>query len=415
MLTARCLQLFAPHSLHVSIDLPTSKSVENRALIISALSQGGSIVEESGRCDDVEVLYRALTHLHREMLDVGAAGTAMRFLTAFLAITPGKRLLTGSERMKQRPIGLLVDALRVLGAQIEYVEQDGFPPLRIEGRSLKGGRVMLPGNVSSQFASALLLIAPRLNNGIHLTLTGEILSRPYIDLTLALMNRAGADAQWISENEISVSKGNYRGDAVKMEKDWSAASYWYQLVALASGKNQVELKALSLDSLQGDKRVVEYFSRLGVETVAYSQGLVLRKKKCEVEYMCEDLSSHPDLAQTLAVTCVVLNIPFRFTGLQNLQIKETNRLVALQTELRKIGAVVEIVGEETLQWNGTHCPPDSRPLISTYDDHRMAMAFAPASFSFPGLCIESPSVVSKSYPLYWADLERAGFQLLELV
>lgn len=401
--------LSAPSQVKGTIQLPASKSISNRALIINALAKATSQIENLSDCDDTRVMVRALTESH-EVIDIGAAGTAMRFLTAYLSVTSGTATITGTQRMQQRPIQLLVDALRELGAQIEYAGQEGFPPLHIIGRELNGGELTLKGSVSSQYISALLMISPVLTNGLLLHLTGNIISRPYINLTLQLMKEFGASASWVSESSIRVMSQPYCSVPFKVESDWSAASYWYQMVAL-SEQAEVELTGLFRNSYQGDSRGAEVFSRLGVATEYIPQGVKLIKSGELPKRLDEDFVDIPDLAQTFVVTCALLHIPFRFTGLQSLKIKETDRIAALRTELKKLGYVIQEENGSVLLWNGERCEPEAIPVINTYEDHRMAMAFAPAALRLPQLVIDEPQVVSKSYPGYWEDLKSVGFKL----
>lgn len=401
--------LSAPSQVKGTIQLPASKSISNRALIINALAKATSQIENLSDCDDTRVMVRALTESH-EVIDIGAAGTAMRFLTAYLSVTSGTATITGTQRMQQRPIQLLVDALRELGAQIEYAVQEGFPPLHIIGRELNGGELTLKGSVSSQYISALLMISPVLTNGLLLHLTGNIISRPYINLTLQLMKEFGASASWVSESSIRVMSQPYCSVPFKVESDWSAASYWYQMVAL-SEQAEVELTGLFSNSYQGDSRGAEVFSRLGVATEYIPQGVKLIKSGELPKRLDEDFVDIPDLAQTFVVTCALLHIPFRFTGLQSLKIKETDRIAALRTELKKLGYVIQEENDSVLLWNGERCEPEAIPVINTYEDHRMAMAFAPAALRLPQLVIDEPQVVSKSYPGYWEDLKSVGFKL----
>ena len=400
--------LNAPASLYATVQLPASKSISNRALILHALSGGSTRPENLSDCDDTQVMIRALDHMP-DVIDIHAAGTAMRFLTAYLCVTPGTHVITGTERMQQRPIRILVDALRTLGARIDYTGNEGFPPLRINGTQLTGSEIELAGNVSSQYISALLMIGAVLPVGLKLRLTGDIISRPYINLTLQLMHDFGAQAGWTSENSISVAPGGYHDTPFRVESDWSAASYWYQMTALATGSPEVELLGLFANSAQGDSRGAELFARLGVQTEYTPQGVKLRKQGHPVVRLEEDLVDIPDLAQTFVVTCCLLDVPFRFTGLQSLKIKETDRICALITELRKLGYVVHAEQDSILWWDGERCPADEQPGIDTYEDHRMAMAFAPACLVCPSIRINEPQVVSKSYPRYWDDLQAAGF------
>ncbi len=400
--------LNAPASLYATVQLPASKSISNRALILHALSGGSTRPENLSDCDDTQVMIRALDHMP-DVIDIHAAGTAMRFLTAYLCVTPGTHVITGTERMQQRPIRILVDALRTLGARINYTGNEGFPPLRINGTQLTGSEIELAGNVSSQYISALLMIGAVLPVGLKLRLTGDIISRPYINLTLQLMHDFGAQAGWTSESSIDVTPGGYRDTPFRVESDWSAASYWYQMTALATGSPEVELLGLFANSAQGDSRGAELFARLGVQTEYTPQGVKLRKQGHPVVRLDEDLVDIPDLAQTFVVTCCLLDVPFRFTGLQSLKIKETDRICALITELRKLGYVIHAEQDSILWWDGERCPADEQPGIDTYEDHRMAMAFAPACLVCPSIRINEPQVVSKSYPRYWDDLQAAGF------
>ena len=400
--------LNAPASLHATVQLPASKSISNRALILHALSGGSTRPETLSDCDDTQVMIHALDYMP-DVIDIHAAGTAMRFLTAYLCVPPGTHTITGTERMQQRPIRILVDALRTLGARIDYTGKEGFPPLHINGTQLTGSEIELAGNVSSQYISALLMIGAVLPVGLKLRLTGNIISRPYINLTLQLMHDFGAQAGWTSESSIDVTPGGYRDTPFRVESDWSAASYWYQMTALATGSPEVELLGLFANSAQGDSRGAELFARLGVQTEYTPQGVKLRKQGHPVVRLDEDLVDIPDLAQTFVVTSCLLDVPFRFTGLQSLKIKETDRICALITELRKLGYVIHAEQDRILWWDGELCPADEQPSIDTYEDHRMAMAFAPACLVCPSIRINEPQVVSKSYPRYWDDLQAAGF------
>ena len=399
----------ATHDVCTRIQLPSSKSICNRVLIIHALAHGKQPVKNISTCDDTHVIVRALEDMPAA-IDIMAAGTAMRFLTAYLSVGKGTHVLTGTQRMKQRPISILVDALRSLGADVEYVENEGFPPLRITGRELDGNAVSLPGNVSSQYISALLMIGPVLKNGLRLTLTGDVVSRPYIDLTLKLMKDFGAEAAWNGENRLEVKSVPYRSHAYYVESDWSAASYWYEICAL-SDRAEITLPGLFADSMQGDCEVACLFAQLGVETEYADQEVTLRKKGNLPERMDYDFVNQPDLAQTFVVTCALLGIPFRFTGLQSLKIKETDRIAALITEMKKLGYVITESEQSVLSWNGERCSAEERPAIDTYEDHRMAMAFAPACLKVKELRINHPQVVTKSYPNYWEHLAAAGFQI----
>lgn len=401
-----------PGKVRASIALPSSKSICNRALVINALAGRNTRIENLSDCDDTRVMVRALQGMP-DTIDIGAAGTAMRFLTAYLSVNEGTHILTGTRRMQERPIGILTEALRTLGADIEYVGKEGYPPLRITGRTLTGGKVSLPGNVSSQYISALLLIGPVLKNGLELTLTGDIVSHPYIDLTLQLIQFFGAKAGWTDENRLTVEPHPYEApSSYDVESDWSAASYWYEICALMP-EAEIELPRLYRESPQGDSETARLFASLGVETRYEAGRAILRKCGTSVSRMEYDFIDQPDLAQTFTVTCALSGIPFRFDGLQSLKIKETDRMAALITEMRKLGYVLTETDGRILSWDGTRCTPDPCPCIDTYEDHRMAMAFAPACIRINGLRINNPHVVSKSYPCYWEDLRQAGFGIRE--
>ena len=406
------IKVTAPAKIHTTIQLPSSKSISNRALIINALGNGTHHPENLSDCDDTRVMIRALND-DKETIDIMAAGTAMRFLTAYLSVTPGARIITGTERMQQRPIQVLVNALRELGADIEYVANDGFPPLRITGRELRKDTISLPGNVSSQYISALLMIAPVLTNGLTIRLTGDIISRPYINLTLQLMNDFGVRAEWTDDHRLKVEPQAYHSTPFYVESDWSAASYWYQIVAL-SKEAEVTLPGLFKDSYQGDSQVAGIFRSLGVETIYKDKTVILKKNGKSVERLDYDFINRPDLAQTFVVTCALLNIPFRFSGLQSLKIKETDRMAALITEMRKLGYILHETDGSVLSWEGERCTTEEHPAIDTYEDHRMAMAFAPTCLALPEILINNPQVVSKSYPRYWEDLRQAGFIIKEV-
>ena len=406
----------APIAPKAVIILPSSKSISNRVLILNALCENPKPINNLSECDDTAVVVKAL-HENKRTIDIGAAGTAMRFLTAYLAGRPGDRLLTGMERMQNRPVKILVDALRSVGAHIEYLEKEGYPPLHIKGQTLKGGEIELDGSISSQYISALLMMAPVMTNGLRLHLTGSIISMPYINLTIQLMEQFGVIV-FKEGHSLTVLPQQYELDNdFTVESDWSAASYWYEIIALSKDRtSSVTLTGLWPDSLQGDSSIVGLFDRLGVKTSFYPLGVTLTKKQRTLNSpLFFDFTSMPDMAQTIAVTCVILHIPFRFTGLQSLKIKETDRLVALQTELQKLGYLLEIQNDDTLEWRGERCEATISPVIATYKDHRMAMAFAPVSLRLEhGIRIANPQVVTKSYPSFWNDLEKANFTKTEI-
>ena len=412
------IKVIAPKELRGRVVLPSSKSISNRALTISALAGCDGTVENVSDCDDTRVMQAWLKN-RPDTIDIGAAGTAMRFSTALLAVSEGTHVITGSERMKNRPIGVLVDALRQLGAQISYVEKEGFPPLRIEGNSqLRGGKVSLSGSVSSQYISALLMIGPMLKNGLILNLIDDIVSRPYIDMTLAVMRSYGAKAGWKDGRTIMVEPTRYQTSSYMVESDWSAASYWYEMVALSADADaEILLPGLFAESLQGDSRGAEVFERLGVSTEHRGEEVVLRKNGMRVERLDVDFVEMPDLAQTFVVTCCLLRVPFHFTGLQSLKIKETDRIEALKRELAKLGFQIEDRNNSELLWDGIRKKSPVSPdeiAIDTYEDHRMAMAFAPVAMILGNIIINNPDVVSKSYPRFWDDLREAGFGIIEL-
>jgi 3-phosphoshikimate 1-carboxyvinyltransferase len=393
-----------------SLSLPTSKSISNRLLIMSALSGGKLVARDLSDSDDTAVMLRILgTSAHEH--NAGHAGTAMRFLTAWFSFIPGEVILTGSERMKNRPIGVLVDLLRQLGAGISYMEKEGYPPLKIIGGSLKGGSYSISGEISSQYISAILMIAPCLKGGLELKLTGKIVSESYIELTLHLMNRAGIKYSR-KKNSITVEEGHYRAGIYYTEPDWSAASYWYEMAAIAEDSG-IFIKGLQTDSLQGDAAVAGIFESLGVKTVFEKEGaFIVRTDRSRGPFEF-DFSLNPDIVQSVVPVCVLREIPFRFTGTQTLRIKETDRIKALYDELRKFG--VELKYPETGEWISWDARskfiPKKDVLINTYDDHRMAMAFAPLCLRTGSILINDPGVVSKSYPGYWDDLKKCGFEI----
>ena len=409
----------APTKLNTSITLPASKSISNRALIIYALSGGNTLPQNLSDCDDTNVIIEAIRYMP-DVIDIKAAGTAMRFMTAYLSVMRGTHVITGTDRMKHRPIGVLVDALRMLGADIEYVGEEGFPPLRISGRPLTGGMLEIAGNVSSQYISALLMIGPVLKDGLELRLTGDIISRPYIDLTLWVMREFGADAEWTSGDVISVKPRPYQRRDYFIENDWSSASYWYEIVALAKDRDAtVRLTGLMDGSKQGDSVVKYIFSLLGVKTVFESkttgrlQTVTLKKSNRCVPRLEYDFVNSPDLAQTIVATCCALGVPFHFRGLSTLKIKETDRIEALKKEMLKIGCVLKDANNSELMWDGIRQPSAAEtPAIETYEDHRMALSLAPVSLRQP-IVINNPNVVSKSYPHFWRDLQIAGFTIEE--
>lgn len=404
---------------HSSIKITGSKSETNRLLLLQALYPN-LVLENTSNSDDSEVMVKALsTDCHTELVDVHHAGTAMRFLTAYFSIQENREVvLTGSARMKERPIKILVDALRQLGAEISYEEKEGFPPIRIKGKKITKSKVSLSANVSSQYISALLLIAPKLENGLELTLEGEITSVPYIKMTLSLLNEIGVETSF-SGNLISV-KPFVTLSAVEgsnpffltVESDWSSASYFYSIAALSEIGTEITLSSYKKNSLQGDSVLAQIYNDFGIETIFDGNSIHLIKtdnrQPTTVNYQ---LNNSPDIAQTIAVTCFGLGMGCHLTGLHTLKIKETDRLSALKNELEKLGATVSITDDSlTLDASsGIH----SNITIKTYQDHRMAMAFAPLALK-TDIIIEEAEVVSKSYPTFWDDLKSIGFNISEL-
>jgi 3-phosphoshikimate 1-carboxyvinyltransferase len=388
-------------AIRAHVQLPASKSISNRALILNALAYSSYEIQNLSDCDDTRVMIQALDS-NDNHFDIGAAGTSMRFLTAFLSKTVGEWTITGSERMKNRPIRILVDALNQLGARIEYIEKEGYPPLRIWGSALTGGEITLNGGVSSQYISALMMIAPFMMNGLKIKLEGNIISLPYIRMTMTMMQDFGVKAR-ISENIISIEPQRYAPTKYRVESDWSAASYWYEFLSIA-GTGEVFLHGLRAQSTQGDSRVASLFEQLGVQTSYSHEGVTLIPNGHYCSRFDFDFTDQPDLAQTFAVTCCMRNIPFAFSGVQSLKIKETDRVAALIAELRKLGYVLHEPAEGMLEWKGKKCQPRTHISIKTYEDHRMAMAFAPTAL-LHDLTIEEPGVVSKSYPSFWQDID----------
>ena len=393
------------------IVLPTSKSISNRVLIINALAYSPFPISNLSDSDDTRVMEQVLNS-NTDKFDIGHAGTAMRFLTAFLSKIVGKWEITGSERMQQRPIKILVDALNSLGGKIEYIHNEGYPPLCIYGSNLKGGELELDGSISSQYISALLMIAPTIENGLTLTLTNKITSASYIDLTLTLMARFGIQYDW-KGNRISIPEQNYQAVPYTVEADWSGASYWYQLAVLAE-ETDILLKGLELDSLQGDCVQANWFEEFGI--TSKQEGNAVRLKKTETilpsKYI-RNFVENPDIAQTFAGMCVCKRVPFHFSGLETLKIKETDRIHALIAELSKLGAALYEPKHGELAWDGKLDESKfySTAAIDTYHDHRMALAFAPVALANGCIVINDPMVVTKSYPGYWDDLRKIGVKV----
>lgn len=407
------LKVFSPESGHIegTITLNGSKSICNRALIIRALCDEKFEIKNLSNAVDTVSLNHLLSS-NEGVLDAGAAGTTYRFLTAYLATREGRDVvLTGSARMKERPIKILVDALRTLGASIEYEEKDGFPPLRIEGKKLKGGKLSIPANTSSQYISALLMIAPQLEEGLELELTGEIVSRPYIQMTLDLMKYFGASSKWIG-NTISINNQPYLSRPFYAEADWSAASYYYSIAALSESA-AITLYGLQKESLQGDSVTSEIFKNLGVES-SFGEDYVHLKKASDFQVPREfnyDFLECPDLAQTVVSACGALKMKGIFRGLSTLKIKETDRIAALSAELGKLNIFFEDLNEGRARLDGTAM--EIREIdVKTYEDHRMAMCMVPLTLKTNSMIIHEPEVVNKSYPLFWDDIKKLGFKVV---
>jgi len=414
-----------------TIQLTGSKSECNRALVIEALSKGKVKVENISDAADAVTLQKVLSYklqvagetsndgqltTHNSQLttlNIGPAGTAMRFLTAYFTLQDDNEvILTGSERMKQRPIGILVDALRKLGANIGYEENEGFPPLRIKGGFEQlTNSISIKGDISSQYITALLLIASQLPQGLELHIEGDLTSKPYVEMTLAMLQQAGIQHQW-NDNVISIAYQEFRETSLPVEPDWSAASYWYAIAALADEAN-LFLPGLTQYSLQGDSVITEIMANFGITSQFKDGGVYLQKEVKPIARKIFDLKECPDLAQTIIVVCAALGHEATFTGLETLKIKETDRVKALQNELAKIGVKLIEKGQVyKLDCSEKHIP--AKVFINTYEDHRMAMAFAPLALLIPEVEFEDADVVEKSYPAFWKDLEKVNFKVQEV-
>jgi len=409
-------------NINTEIQLTGSKSECNRALIISALSKKLVKVENLSNAADTVTLNGILNNLEEELeveiqesktVDVGPAGTAMRFLSAYLSAKNGNFLLTGTERMKQRPIGILAEALKTIGADISYTEAEGFPPLNIVGPlNQKTAQVKIKGDISSQYISALLMIAPILPQGLTLEIEGELTSKPYVDMTLDMLAEVGIAHAW-NGNSISIKPQVFKPGTLVVEPDWSAASYWYSIAALAD-EAEISLPALKEKSLQGDSQIKNIMKVFGIATSKTKDGIAISNLGLSLETKeVLDLKTCPDLAQTIVVIAAALGKNMSFTGLETLKIKETDRIAALQNELAKIGVTfTEDHLVYTLNTDNLHFP--DKVTFATYEDHRMAMAFAPLALLIKEVEIEEMQVVEKSYPYYWEDLKKAGFEVREI-
>ncbi len=405
-----------------TIALNGSKSISNRVLIIRALSGQDFEIKNLSNAADTSKL-ESLLNSNQEILDAGPAGTTFRFLTAYLAFQNNTKILTGSERMKQRPIGILVDSLNQLGANIEYLEKEGFPPLKIHPpkKETPDASLEVPADISSQFISALLLIAPTLPKGLKIRLVGKVVSTPYIQMTLNIMRYFGISGIWdMREGTIEISPQNYRPRAFSVEADWSAASYYYTMVAF-SEKAKLRLNGLFEDSVQGDAVLADIFQPLGVETEFDQEGITLTRTARYTGMLEQSYNNCPDLAQSLAVLCGGIGLPGIFRDLGTLKIKETDRIKALTTELEKVNVRFESLPKNLQSHTNDHAhairgkaSKDAVIRFDTYEDHRMAMAFAPLAILLMEIFINEPEVVGKSYPNFWKDLEKIGFEVDDL-
>ncbi|HET8828180.1 MAG TPA: 3-phosphoshikimate 1-carboxyvinyltransferase [Pelobium sp.] len=396
-----------------TIELTGSKSESNRALVLAALSEGKVNIKNLSSAADTVTLDNIINQQIKNnsaVVNVGPAGTAMRFLTAYLSLRGQKVEITGTERMKQRPIGILVDALRTLGADISYKEVDGFPPVLVNGAFHQQTKhIAIRGDISSQFLTALLLIGSSLPEGLDLEILDELTSRPYLEMTLTMLQQCGIEHSWI-DHTISISPQDFSETTLIIEPDWSAASYWYSVAAL-SDQSIIHLPNLKKNSLQGDSAIAEIMTLFGVNTFYNEDGIVIEKVATEIKPQLLDFKKCPDLAQTVIVVAAALGKEFSFTGLETLKIKETDRIFALQTELAKIGVKLIETQANIYQLNceGLHIP--KKLTVATYEDHRMAMAFAPLAIVIDEVLVEEAMVVEKSYPHFWEDFEKIGFSV----
>ena len=407
-------RITAPQAINATIAVPASKSISARALVINALSSQPATLHGVAVCDDTHALIQGLDTNHGT-IDVGAAGTAMRFLTAFHAAQPGHDVvLDGCDRMRQRPMQPLLEALRALGAHLACTANDGHAPLHIVGSQLQGGQhIALRGDVSSQFTSALMMIAPPIG-GIEIELTGDIVSAPYIDMTLAMMRHWGVNGHWIGDT-ISVPAGTYTAADLSIEADWSAASYWLALQALLPDSH-ISLTGLQPDSWQGDSRMLTFMQQLGMRALWNGDGtltLDMSRTACCCCSTFADLNGTPDLAPTLIAMLCLLGRPFRLTGLRTLHHKESDRLEVLRSELAKLGYLIQIEGQDAVTWHFQTCEQQSSPRIDSHGDHRIAMAMALAATRHPGIVITQAQAVEKSYPQFWKHLQLAGFTITQ--
>jgi 3-phosphoshikimate 1-carboxyvinyltransferase len=410
------------HAVKCEITLPASKSISNRLLIMKQLSGDKIQISNLSAAGDTMLMQKLIANINDHVkhadasrpckLDCENAGTVLRFLAAYLSIVPGTWLLTGSERMKLRPVATLCEALKELGASVEYTGIAGFPPLIIEGRKLEGGHIRMDAAESSQFVSALMMIAPEMQAGLHIELENQIASRPYIDMTLGLMQQAGIQVLF-TDRLLQIAHGPYGAASITAEPDWTSASYWYEIVAMLPG-SEVLLKGLFLKSLQGDAVLADIFTNFGVGTYETVKGTLLAKKSEPQSTFSYNFSDYPDLVPAVAACCTALNIEAHLSGLKNLSIKESDRLQALKNELEKINPSITIADADTLNIGKSSEKGSKFIEFNTYNDHRMAMALAPLAVSCGQVSIENPKVAGKSYPDFWEHLSMAGFRFSNL-
>ena len=399
---------FPGSKIKAEINLPTSKSISNRLLIIQALAANSFQIKNLSDSDDTEVMLKAFAS-GNEVVDIHHAGTSMRFLTAYYAATSQKKTITGSERMKNRPIKELVNGLNQLGANIRYAEKEGYPPVVTSGQPLSGNVLSINGNISSQYITALLLVAPTLPQGLTIKIEGELISSSYLKMTLRLMKQYNISVTW-ENNTIYIPNQKYQGTDCIVEGDWSGASYWYEISAL-SDNAEIKIHGLTQNSLQGDSALVGMFEKIGVKTEFGDNFITLSKFPIKEKFFEYDFINNPDMVQTLVVTLCLLNIPFRISGADTLRIKETDRIAALQAEMKKLGFSITEPEKGVLAWDGKFNEPIESISIDTYNDHRMALSFAPAAIKTGKIVINNAEVVSKSYPSFWSDLKKAGFDI----
>jgi 3-phosphoshikimate 1-carboxyvinyltransferase len=411
-------RVIVSHSTRIvngTVQLPASKSISNRLLLLRAVAGFENLeIQNLSNANDTAVLEGILNKIkNNNEINVHDAGTVMRFLTAYLSCKEGEWTLTGTERMEQRPIGALVGVLRKLGADISYLKNEGYPPLKINGKKLRGGKIEIDGSISSQFLSALLMISPMYAEPLELHIKNNLVSVPYVDMTLKLMQQWGAKYTW-NENIICVENKPYQKpeENIFCESDWSAASYFYSILSLAN-EGHITLPNLFKKSLQGDSICAEIFEQLGVSTTFNEEGIVLKKNNFETKRFEYNFIDCPDIAQTVAVCCAAKGIEAKLTGLQTLAIKETDRISALKTELEKWGVEVSTSAEE-INIHSNKSLNTQYSVLNTYNDHRMAMSFASLALCLDKIEIENPAVVSKSFPNFWKELKKLGFELKEL-